>query len=125
MLRGQGFEDYSGAPQQGTRLKINDYPVTVPSSSRLAAYWPFVVSQDSNGAFRWIRYWGAGATNWWTNSTLSIIGSSSAGMVVLPASQYYLDKGGFAYRRSDGKMRTYLTDTDNNVTGTAWGTCKS
>ncbi|KAK9420617.1 hypothetical protein SUNI508_06357 [Seiridium unicorne] len=122
ILRGQGFQDASGQAQQGQRLVLNDYPITVDSTSRLASYWPFVVSQDADGAFRWIRYWGAGAEDWWTNDTLSVIGSSSAGMVVLPASAWYLDKGGFAYRRSDGKMRTYLTDTNNNATGTSWGT---
>jgi hypothetical protein len=120
-MRGQGYEDYSGAAQQGAGLELNNYPITIPSTSRLASYWPFIVSQDSDGAFRWSRYWGS-ADEWWTNSTLSVIGSTSAGMVVLPASAWYFNMGGFAYRRSDGKMRTYLTDTSNNVTGTAWGT---
>ncbi|KAH6653345.1 hypothetical protein BKA67DRAFT_569236 [Truncatella angustata] len=121
ILRGHGFVDKQGAAEQGSRLELNDYPITIPPTSRLAAYWPFIVSQDSDGAFRWIRYWGS-AGNWWTNSTLDLIGSASAAMVVLPASAWYLDKGGFAYRRSDGKMRTYLTDTNNNATGEAWGT---
>ncbi|KAI1843451.1 hypothetical protein JX265_013333 [Neoarthrinium moseri] len=121
VMRGHGYIDAQGQAEQGARLALNDYPLTVPPTSRLASYWPFIISQDSDGHFRWTRYWPAPATTRWENSTLGVIGSTNAGMVVLPASSWYFNMGGFVYRRSDGKMMTYLADQNNNDTGTAWG----
>ncbi|ETS73886.1 hypothetical protein PFICI_14832 [Pestalotiopsis fici W106-1] len=125
-IRGHGFTEGRN-DVQGERMIINDYPITVPSTSRLASYWPFVMAQNDGNNFQWIRYWGANggpddADAWWTNSTLNVIGSEGTGMVVVPSSAWYLDDGGFIYRRSDGKLKTYEVEKgSNNVTGLAWG----
>ncbi|KAF2998099.1 hypothetical protein E8E14_004578 [Neopestalotiopsis sp. 37M] len=118
-IRGHGFTE-GRDDTQGERMIINDYPITVPSTSRLASYWPFVMAQNDDNSFQWIRYWGSDADAWWTNETLSVIGSEGAGMAVIPSSAWYLDDGGIIYRRSDGKMKTYEAERDNNVTGLAW-----
>jgi hypothetical protein len=114
--------DLPDAAEQGVRLVLNDYPITVPYTSRIAAYWPYVMTQTSDGHLQYTTYYGSSSTHkWWENSTLAVIGSSGAGMVALPASQWYQSAGGVVYRRNDGKMITYLTN-NTDESGTSWGT---
>jgi hypothetical protein len=125
-MRGQGFQDYVGAAEQGSRLDLNDYPVTVPSTSSLGSYWPYIMSQNSDGTVRWSNYQGPTASVSWTNSTLATQSSKGTGIVVLPASTVYSNAGGFLYRDNNaGKLETYLADRNDNETGLAWGSSES
>lgn len=125
ILRGHGFKEVGGDGDekgQGTRLELNSWPVAVPSGSRLASYWPFIMFQnDDDNSFQWVRYWGSSADDYFSNRTLDVRGSVDSGMVVLPSSAWYLNNGGMVYRRSDGKMKTYESYSGNNVTDKAWG----
>lgn len=129
ILRGHGFKEVGGDGDekgQGTRLELNSWPVAVPSGSRLASYWPFIMFQnDDDNSFQWVRYWGSSADDYFSNRTLDVRGSVDSGMVVLPSSAWYLNNGGMVYRRSDGKMKTYESYSGNNVTDKAWGEGKS
>lgn len=125
-MRGQGFRDTIGASTQGSRLDLNDYPVTVPSTSSIGCYWPYVMSQNSDGTVKWSSYGGSNADVAWVNYTLEAHSSIGTGLVVMPAATVFSNAGGFLYRNNDnGKMETFLADRNNNETGLAWGNSES
>ena len=57
-LKGQIFQDGT-RPVKGDAAGINSFPLTIDVSSRMASYFPYVVSQDANtGTIRWIEWHG-------------------------------------------------------------------
>lgn len=111
----------------GNRGALNDYPARVPAGSRLAAYWPSLLSQEPGGVagrLRWTRYWGLNADkhhDFWEHEDANITASDGTGLAVVPASSKYAGAGGFIFRRGDGKVFNSLGDHyDGGFNGTAW-----
>ncbi|KAK6859690.1 hypothetical protein PG995_003326 [Apiospora arundinis] len=107
--------------EQGERGNFNDYPLKSAATSPLAAYWPYLASQDNDGRVRWTRCWGASPDHaFWENRTSGILASPDSGIAVVPALAQNKDAGGFIYRREDMKLSTYLPEHKGNNSGTAW-----
>lgn len=107
-MRAQGYDDWLNANQQGAAILFNDGygALSISPSSQTASYWPFIVSQNSDGMMQW-WYRGEGPAIW-TNVTLGIRGSSHAQMAVVPAVAEYLDECRLFYRSNDGNLRDVL-----------------
>ncbi|KAK8036560.1 hypothetical protein PG991_001697 [Apiospora marii] len=113
----------------GNRGALNDYPAQVAPGSRLAAYWPSLLSEEpgsgaTSGKLRWTRYWGRNADknhDFWEHEDANITASPGSGLAVVPASSKYGGAGGFIFRRGDGKVFNSLGDHyDGGFNGTAW-----
>ncbi|KAK8054824.1 hypothetical protein PG993_000051 [Apiospora rasikravindrae] len=108
----------------GRRGALNDYPVKVAPGSRLAAYWPSLLSQDEDGGkLRWTRYFGVNQDNrqFWEDQGANVTASPNSGLVVVPASAKFGNTGGFLFRRGDGKVGNSLADhSEGGLSGTAW-----
>ncbi|EOO00285.1 hypothetical protein UCRPA7_4200 [Phaeoacremonium minimum UCRPA7] len=118
-LKGQIFQDGT-RPVKGDAAGINSFPLTIDVSSRMASYFPYVVSQDANtGTIRWIEWHGF---NDWSNSTFDgVKGTAGTGLALIPAAVKYLDGGAFVYRNEEGKMSIFLASQDGDVPSTwAW-----
>ncbi|KAK8043905.1 hypothetical protein PG994_012743 [Apiospora phragmitis] len=115
----------------GARGALNDYPERVAPGSRLAAYWPSILSEAAgqtggtgSGKLRWTRYWGGNNKanhDFWEHVDANVTASPGSGLAVVPASSRYANSGGFLFRRGDGKVFNSLADHyDGGFNGTAW-----
>lgn len=120
LLRGQRFQD-GVTPAKGSSADINAYPLLIDSASRLSAYYPHVVSQDSDGKVRWMHWT---TPNNWDNHTFdgdNATGSPSSGLVALSAAVLYFKCGAFIYRNAAGDLSNFVGSTDGSVEDTwAW-----
>lgn len=120
LLRGQRFQD-GVTPAKGSSADINAYPLLIDSASQLSAYYPHVVSQDSDGKVRWMHWT---TPNKWVNHTFDgddATGSPSSGLVALSAAVSYLNCGAFIYRNAAGDMSNFVGSTNGSVEDTwAW-----
>lgn len=108
LLRGQRFRD-GLTPSKGASSDINRFPLKVDRGSRLAAYFPFALTEDVNGKLRWI-HWQDGK---WFNRTFDggdATAAPGSGMVVLPVAVTYSDAAGFLFRDKGGQLTPYTTN---------------
>ncbi|KAI0108365.1 hypothetical protein F4814DRAFT_427695, partial [Daldinia grandis] len=102
-------------------------PFTVPSGSKMTAYWPYVVYQNTNTSFHRLVYDGHGGRGWF-NDTLQgwdhpddiPLGDANSGIAVVPMMNSFQTPytAGLAYR--DPKGRLSLFPFGGFDTGVAW-----
>lgn len=113
--------DHLGGNAQGNGGTFNEFAIPAAPTSRLASYWPFLLSQNGDGALRWTRYWGTKPDRpFWENQNITLKASDAAGLVAVPAKTRYLEAGAVVYRRDDGKLFNYFAEKDGNTQGTSW-----
>ena len=119
-IRNQVFDHLSGNAQ-GAGGTFNEFAVPAAPTSRLASYWPFLLSQDGDGGLRWTRYWGSRPDHiFWKNQNITLKASDAAGLVAVPAKTKYLEAGAILYRRDDGKLFNYFAEQDGKTEGSSW-----
>ncbi|KAK3329916.1 hypothetical protein B0H66DRAFT_41333 [Apodospora peruviana] len=87
-------------------------------TARLAAYWPFLASQNQDGSVQWFERHYEGQV--WTNYTLpdlvlpSVLNNGgTSSMVLLPTAAHYFSSAGLLYVDGAGGLSTYLGTTNN------------
>jgi hypothetical protein len=120
MLKGRSFrENYT--PLTGSEMDINSFSVPVNASSRMSAYWPWLMTQNTNGSIQWFRGVNAAPNDWWNQTIWDAGAAAHAGFTLLPTAVDYVDAAGFVYASDDGILSTYIPPTNNTaVPGWSW-----
>ncbi|KAK8088394.1 hypothetical protein PG997_003355 [Apiospora hydei] len=103
---------------KGARGSMNDYPIQVGPDSKIAVYFPYVLSQDADDKLRYTRMLGQNSANlsapWWVNETsMNAMGVKNTPVVMLPLAQKYIDPAGFIYR--DAQSGRFAAGTNDNI----------
>ncbi|KAK7991690.1 hypothetical protein PG996_013292 [Apiospora saccharicola] len=90
---------------------IGHQPVKVDPASALTAYWPYLVTQDSDSNFRKFTWNG----DTYSNQTMGINGSFGSSMGMIPAIRQYRSPypTGLFYRNSSGYLAQHLFGGNN------------
>ncbi|KAK7924350.1 hypothetical protein PG985_006404 [Apiospora marii] len=105
---------------KGTGGSMNAYPIKVDPESKIAVYFPYVMSQDADNKLRYTRMLGQNGANlsapWWVNETnLNAVGTKNAPVLMLPLAQKYIDPAGFIYREAQsGRLAAGTNDNIKN-----------
>lgn len=85
---------------------IGHQPVKVDPASALTAYWPYLVTQDSDSNFRKFTWNG----DTYSNQTMGVNGSFGSSMGLIPAIRQYRSPypTGLFYRNSSGYLAQHL-----------------
>ncbi|KAK8050216.1 hypothetical protein PG994_011946 [Apiospora phragmitis] len=103
---------------KGIRGSMNDYPIKVEPDSKIAVYFPYVLSQDADDKLRYTRMLGQNVANlsapWWVNETsINAVGIKNTPVVMLPLAQKYIDAAGFIYR--DAQSGRFAAGTNDKI----------
>lgn len=110
--------------------------LTTGTSGNVAAYWPYVVFQDSGGELTAAKNTPADIdalfpASDWEIRKLGVKGAEGTKLAVIPLSTNYskiADQGGYGviYQRNDGRLFAVIPDLDSMTSNytSSWPTCK-
>ncbi|KAJ1331832.1 hypothetical protein MN608_05295 [Microdochium nivale] len=139
VLKGRNWNKPLPEQPNGLEDSINEYPVSTSPTSSVAAYWPYIVTQDarattSGGSSNMLR-----VTTWlggelggapWVNATISAAAapgvaaaSEGSALAIVPLAATYKRpwEAGLVYRADDGRLAgVSLSWGSNNITWEPW-----
>lgn len=121
-LRGYKFQESSTSSSSSENTRLNSFPFTIPSTSKLSAWWPVLASQNPDGTMQYFRDWGFEGRGWENYTFSNADAVPGTGIVMLPTAVAYKEAAGFLYVNNKGVLSTYLASSNNTVVdGWAWG----
>lgn len=132
VLKGRNWK--KPLPQQvnGLEDSINNFPVSMSSTSSVAAYWPYLATQDdsTDNALRITTYVGGGTPGGapWVNSTTAsaspqiAAASKGSALAIVPRVATYNRpwQAGLVYRTIDGRLAGVSMSWGRNATWEPW-----
>ncbi|KAL7623194.1 hypothetical protein AAE478_006875 [Parahypoxylon ruwenzoriense] len=123
-FRGLNFGEDETVPKPDSINEIQP-AFTVDSTSKMAAYWPYVLYQNANATFHRIVYgpgvgWFNDTVQGWFNPDVMPLGDNGTGIAVVPVVRDFQAPyaAGVAYRDPDGRLSIF--SFGGGDTGISW-----
>lgn len=123
-------------PQQATGLEdsINNSPLSMSPTSSVAAYWPYIATQDGSattggGSSNMLRVTTYIGGEGWVNATISAaaapgvaVASEGTALAIVPIAATYKQpwEAGLVYRADDGRLAGVSLLSGKNITWKPW-----
>jgi hypothetical protein len=100
----------------GKSGSLTQNTITAGSQTRLTAYWPFIIWEDSSNNLQEIVY-DCTVPECWSMAPVNVSASANGGLVIVPQTQNLTEMDVF-YQRDDGKVVDYSRNSTSGLFAT-------